>query len=164
MTKRLLIFIAACLSAIPAFAAGLLHPIDHCALVDQRLTSPPTNLAVGADYTFSATLTDNTAQGGENVWCGVPSTATAILASVVAVNPAGPGYLKIWPAGGVEPPRATALNFFKVYDVSISNYPAAPGRLALIKLGTAGTDVGRFTVSTYFFGCQLIVHVEGWVD
>ena len=156
-------FLSLCLSVVlfaaPAMADEL-FPLAHCRIIDTRFSTPPTAIQIGQEYVFSAMLADNTPQGGEALNCGVPPGASAILASVVTINPAGPGYLKAWDTCGVEPAKATALNFFKQWDVAVPNYPISPGRLALIKLSAAGT----FSVESYWFGAgALAVDVEGYL-
>lgn len=136
-----------------------IFPLTHCRLVDTRFSSPPVFMSLSQEYIFSATLPDNSIQGGEPVSCNVPLGSSAIIASIVTVNPSGPGYLKLWDTGGDEPSKATALNFFKVWDTAVYNYPVSPGRLAIIKLSSTGT----FSVETYWFGAYLVVDVEGYL-
>jgi hypothetical protein len=142
-----------------AIHADEIFPLTHCRMVDTRFSTPHIYMQLGQAYTFSAVLPDNSIQGGEPTNCGVPIGASAIVASLVTVNPSGPGYLKTWDNGGIEPDRATALNFFKVWDVAISNYPVSPGRLAIIKLSSAGT----FNVEAFWFGAYLTVDVEAYL-
>lgn len=139
--------------------ADEIFPVVHCRMVDTRWTSPPIYLALSTEYTFNARLSDNSAQGGEPGSCGIPAGASAIVASIVTVSPAGPGYLKAWATGGPEPARATALNFFKAWDAAVGSYPISPGRLAVIPLSPAGD----FSLEAYWFGAYVTVDVEAYL-
>jgi hypothetical protein len=64
------------------------------------------------------------AQGGSATGCGVPSgAATAAVINFVAVNPAGPGDLRITPFG-TPMPTASILNYAAVPGLNIANGPA----------------------------------------
>lgn len=144
-----------------ALAAGAVHPLDHCRIVNYQ---PSGGLTLGTTLTFSACLADSSPQGGQPVACGVPSTAAAIHVSIVAVNPVGSGAFRTWPTGGVEPQVAVALNYFKATDVGTPAYTPAPGRYASIKLGV-GANACLFNVEPYYTAPGgVIVDVEEWVD
>jgi hypothetical protein len=76
--------------------------ITPCRIVDTRSGSG--HLVVGVPRVFQvAGTTGFSAQGGTNGGCGVPTSATAVAATVVAVNEAGPGFLVTWPTGSTQP-------------------------------------------------------------
>ncbi len=60
--------------------------------------------------------------GGKSGGCGIPVGATAIAATITAVDPTHGGYLRAWPNGSTEP-TATVLNF---KDTSISTGVTLP--------------------------------------
>ncbi len=80
---------------------------------------------------------------------GVPSTATAVVATVTATDTAAPGYLTAWPC---DEPRPTA---------SVLNYStgATVAGLAVVPLAADGTAC----LST-FAAAHLVVDVAGWLD
>lgn len=80
------------------------YTVTPCRLVDTRYAAGPTGgpaLAPGAIRSFPVT-------GGI---CGVPPTATAVSVNLTAVQPAGPGYLTLYPGDGAGPPLASNINF-----------------------------------------------------
>jgi subtilisin family serine protease len=79
---------------------------------------------------------------------GVPADATAVMLNLTAVNPAGPGYLTVYPCGQTQP-LASNVNYL-AGDV----VPNA----ALAKLGTNG-NVCIFTLAT----TDIIIDVNGYV-
>lgn len=163
--RKSLVFaaLALTLASSTVYAAGALHPLDHCRIVNYQ---PSGGLTLGATLTFSACLTDSSSQGGQSIACGVPSSPApaAILARVVAVNSTGAGAFRAWPTGGSEPSISVVLNYFKVADVGTPQYTPAPGDLALIKLGVGG-NACLFNIEPYYTSPGgVVVDVEGYVD
>jgi hypothetical protein len=86
--------------------------VPPCRVLDTRLSSPrgpiqageTQSILVTGDLTGGGTVN----QGGATI-CGVPNTATAVFANVVAVNAAGPGHLIVYPFG-TPLPLASTLN------------------------------------------------------
>lgn len=83
--------------------------ITPCRIVDTRLGGGA--LTGGSPRSFvAASSTSLAAQGGNAAGCGIPASAVAIQANVVAVAGAGSGYLKVYPFGATVP-TASYLNF-----------------------------------------------------
>lgn len=100
---------------VPAFLPNpqsqTITAVTPCRIVDTRaaggaLTAGTTrSFAVGGSTGFAA-------QGGNPVGCAIPSSATAVAVSIVAVSPAAGGFLTAWPAGTTKP-LASVLNYVK---------------------------------------------------
>ncbi|MHB8263301.1 MAG: IPT/TIG domain-containing protein [Acidimicrobiales bacterium] len=97
---------------------GSYAPLSPVRIVDTRCgtTSPPgfcANEHLPSQNSSLKTLTPNTpvtvSVGGI---AGIPLTATAVAVNVTAVNPAGNGYISVYPAGGTVPSTSN-LNFQK---------------------------------------------------
>lgn len=77
-------------------------PTPPCRIADTRVAGG--KLTVGTTRAFQVTGTTGfTAEGGTSAGCNVPANATAIAATVVAVDEAGPGFLIGWAKGGTQP-------------------------------------------------------------
>jgi hypothetical protein len=63
----------------------------------------------GSDTTF-------TTQGGNAGGCGIPNSASAIEATVTAID-SGSGFLRAWPASTAQP-NATFLNYDSAFNIS----------------------------------------------
>jgi DNA-binding beta-propeller fold protein YncE len=80
---------------------------------------------------------------------GVPSTATAVVANITAVNPTATSYLTVWPTG-TSPPLASTLNF-------------SPGAVVPNLVEMAIGSSGEISIYNAFGNVDVIVDVEGWV-
>ena len=130
-------------------AGARYHPLVPARLVDTRIPAlffPPTNVffhpnVVGAGATLDLQVAG---QGG------VPAAgASAVILNVTAVNPAGIGYLTVWPTGQVRP-LASNLNFLTGGTVP---------NLVVAKLGADGkVSIYNGSESTV----HLIADVAGW--
>jgi hypothetical protein len=91
-------------------------PIVPCRILDTRKGYG--KLPVGATKTIDVRGSEGTftTQGGNPGGCGIPTGATAIEATVTAVN-SGSGFLRAWPANLVQP-NATFMNYDGVFNVS----------------------------------------------
>ncbi|HXJ78187.1 MAG TPA: hypothetical protein VMS64_05840, partial [Candidatus Methylomirabilis sp.] len=85
-------------------------------------------------------------QGGAAL-CGVPDTAMAVFANVVAVNASGPGHLTVYPFG-IAPPLISTVNFMTgetiANGVLIATCSQGAASCAFdldITMGPAGADV-----------------------
>ena len=96
------------------------HTLVPCRIVDTRDATGPT----GGPALSSGTIRDFPVAGT----CGVPFTAKAVSANVVAVSPTAEGYLTVFPAG-TPIPSASTINF-RAGIVRANN--------AILGLGTAG--------------------------
>ncbi len=120
-------------ATLPA-AASYYVSTPQCRAMDTRATGGP--LSAGQQRVQQI--------GGR---CGVPSTATAVIASVSAVTPAGIGFLRVWPAGAAEP-TATMVNYA---GTSITNSGAVP---------LSGT--GAVAVKNYGATSHVVIDILGY--
>ncbi len=104
-------------------------PLEPCRLLDTRDASSGAGgrlragVAVGLDVV-----------GGS---CGVPAEASAAAIVVTAVEPDGPGFVAVWPAGTPQPPTSV-LNYGVGQVVANSQIVplGADGRLSMLSLAT----------------------------
>jgi hypothetical protein len=83
--------------------------ITPCRIADTRVAGGA--VASGSPRSFvAATSSSLAAQGGNAAGCGIPASAVAIQANVVAVGATTSGYLKVYPFGATVP-AASFLNF-----------------------------------------------------
>src|SRR5690606_412224 len=104
-------------------------PLDACRLLDTRLGGSRLGRTVRAVAVRAADRIGD--QGGQAGGCGVPPSATAIVAAVSAVGPSAPGFLRVG-AGAEQAPPTTLLTFS---DASVTN-------VGTLTLGTGPTDLG----------------------
>ena len=90
-------------------------------------------------------------QGGASNGCAIPTTATAVEATITAVGPAGAGFSRAYPAGTALP-NATFLNFSS--GQSIGNTGTIP-----IATTAATTDL---SVAMFGAGTQVVIDVQGY--
>jgi hypothetical protein len=120
--------------------------VAPCRLFDTRVHNSP--IPAGSTRTLVVGGTaDFPAQGGSSGGCGIPTTATAVTVSLSAVIPAGPGYLRAWPAG-TTPPTATVLNYTKGFNITTG---------ATIPVSSTGMTVEAFASKT-----GLVIDVTGY--
>lgn len=96
-------------TAIPADLELSYVPIAPCRIVDTRQQGgqfAPNNIR---NYYVSGASGIGD-QGGKAGGCGIPLGAKAVSATVMAINAAANGYLRVWPAGTTEP-NATVLHY-----------------------------------------------------
>jgi hypothetical protein len=83
--------------------------ITPCRIADTRVAGGA--VTSGSPRSFvAATSSSLAAQGGNAAGCGIPASAVAIQANVVAVGATSSGYLKVYPFGATVP-AASFLNF-----------------------------------------------------
>lgn len=112
--------------------------LTPCRIVDTRVAGGL--LAAGATRAFQVTGTSGfTGQGGTSSGCGVPSSATAVAATVVAVDETGPGFLKAWPTGS-SPSPSSFLNYANTNLVS-TGVTLSVNSSVTMQAGVSGTDV-----------------------
>jgi hypothetical protein len=95
---------------------GSFVPISPCRILDTR--KGPGKLPVGSQRTIDVRGSEATftIQGGNAGGCGIPAGATAIEATVTAID-SGSGFLRAWPAN-LSQPNATFLNYDSAFNVS----------------------------------------------
>ncbi|MCU1497995.1 MAG: hypothetical protein JWM47_1948 [Acidimicrobiales bacterium] len=145
-TTDYVIDVAGYFTSADADSAGYV-PVTPCRIVDTRLAGGA--LTTRATRSFRVTGTGLAPQGGAAGGCGVPAAATAVVASVTAVDPSANGYARVWPAGQAMP-NATLLNFSA--GQSITN----TGALSLAT-GPGGLSLGNFGATTHY-----VIDVAGY--
>src|SRR5262249_18544463 len=113
-------------------------PVTPCRIVDTRLAADGA-LAGGTARTFDVDGTNLAVQGGSGTGCGIPfRVAAAVTMTIVAVEPAAPGYLTAWGLG--PQPTSSVLNYAaKDVIANTAIIPVAPG---------GGNDFALFTLAT----------------
>jgi hypothetical protein len=112
--------------------------ITPCRIVDTRGGSG--KLQPGVTRVFQVAGTSNfPAQGGNSGGCGVPTSATAVAATVVAVNEAGPGFLVTWPTGSPQS-NSSFMNYANTNLVSSGAQIPINTSINLLA-GVSSTDV-----------------------
>ena len=119
------------------FGAGSpLQPVNPTRLADTRATG------------------DRLAPGGV-LAVDAPAVAATAVVTATAVNPAGPGYLTVYPCG-TPPPVASTLN----YEVS-----GVVANLAVVGVGPAdaggGSTHGQVCITSYA-AADVVVDLAGW--
>jgi hypothetical protein len=131
-------------------------PIVPCRILDTRqatagrlqLSSTRTIDVRGNEITFGI-------QGGNPGGCGIPNAATAIEATITAVD-AGSGFLRAWPANLAQP-NATFMNYGPGLNVSNT------GTITLCGY-TGGGCVGNQDLNLRAYGSatHLVIDVAGY--
>ncbi len=100
----------------PSLPPGSVYvPITPCRVVDTRSGAAgfgrfgPNQIRA---YQVAGSSSKFQQQGGKAGGCGIPDGATAVEASVTAVDQSANGYFRAWPTGEAQP-NATFLNFTK---------------------------------------------------
>ena len=130
-------------------------PIIPCRILDTRKGYG--KLPVGATKTIDvrggeATFTT---QGGNPGGCGIPAGATAIEATVTAVN-SGSGFLRAWPANLVQP-NATFMNYDGVFNVSNTGTVTLCGNNGLACVANQDLNLRAYGTAT-----DLVIDVAGY--
>jgi hypothetical protein len=128
--------------------------ITPCRIVDTRSAGGALQTGVTRSFHVAGTV-GFPGQGGNNGGCGIPSAATAVAATVVAVNEAGPGFLVTWPTGGVQP-FASFMNYANSNLVSSGVTMTINGSVNIVA-GVSNTDM-VLDVSGYYIK-PLFAHV-----
>jgi len=112
----------ATVQVLPAGSAMRFYPVTPCRILDTRDASGPT---LGQPLAGDGTLGSDVAGA-----CGVSPTAKAVAANVTVTQPAGSGYLVVFP--GDEPEPVTSTVHFSAGRTRASN--------THLKLSTSGLD------------------------
>ena len=130
--------------------------ITPCRLVDTRLAGGKIAAGTSRIYTVGGAGPAFASQGGKTNGCGIPAGATAIEATVTAVD-SGSGFLRVWPAN-VAAPNATFMNFTPTFNASNT------GTVAINKC--AGICVlGRdLAVRSFGSATHLVIDVNGYYE
>ncbi|MDA8381383.1 MAG: hypothetical protein M0020_11330, partial [Actinomycetota bacterium] len=147
---------------VPAPSAGVYTPLAPIRICDTRPNNPshlsgPSAQCTGKTLGAGSTLTVGVAGtdvAGTGAGFGVPAGATAAVLNVTAVDPAGAGYLTVWPAGAPRPttsnvnygPGRTVPNLVQVGlgpQGQVSIYASAPTDTAVDLQGYSDTVATR---------------------
>jgi hypothetical protein len=124
-------------------------PVTPCRIVDTRRATEGV-LAAGVARTFDVDGSSLAEQGGSATGCGIPlAVAQAVTMTIVAVQPAGSGYLTAWGLGQ-RPTTSSVLNY--AANAVIANtaiIPVVPG---------GGNDFTLFSLAT----THVVVDVLGY--
>jgi hypothetical protein len=124
-------------------------PISPCRIVDTRLAGGA--IAAGSSRSFfAAGTTGFAAQGGNSSGCGIPSAATAIAVTVIAVGATGTGFLRAW-AFGSTPPLSSFLNYAN--SVAVTGAGNVP---------INGVGARHITVSANLHSTNVVIDVTGY--
>jgi hypothetical protein len=99
------------------------------------------------------------AQGGSAEGCGIPASATAVAATVVAVDETGPGFLRTWPTGA-SAPLASFLNYANTNLVSTGGTITVNGSIN-VSANVSATDVVIDVQGYYVSPMYAVVNVAG---
>jgi hypothetical protein len=123
--------------------------IAPCRVVDTRTAGG--RIAAGATRSFfAAGISGFAAQGGNAEGCGIPSSATAIAVTVIALNGEGAGFLRAW-AYGSAMPVSSFLNYANSEAITGSG-----------NIPINGGGARHFTVSANSHATQVVVDVQGY--
>lgn len=130
--------------------------ITPCRIIDTRLRSLG-KLQVGGAATFAVKGSGPrfAQQGGRANGCGIPAGATAVEATITAVD-AGSGFLRAWPTGQGQP-NATFMNYGP--GVNLSNTGLLPVCGASADACTAGFDLD---LRAFGSATHVVVDVAGY--
>jgi hypothetical protein len=124
------------------------NPVQQCRIVDTRLAVGGA-VAAGSVRAFDVDGSDLSVQGGSAAGCGIPlGVAQAVEVTIIAVQPAGPGFLSAW--GLREQPRTSVLNY------SANDVIANTATVQVVPGG--GPDFALFSLAT----TNVVVEVLGY--
>jgi hypothetical protein len=132
----------------------LYTPVTPCRIIDTRLAGGA--MGAGTTRSFLVTGTDLSSQGGSATGCNIPSGATAAMINFVAVNPAGPGDLRVTPFGTAIP-LAAIVNYAAVPGLNVAN-----GLAVTICDPAATTCTYDFTIQADVSATNLVADVHGY--
>ncbi|MEZ5203500.1 MAG: hypothetical protein R2701_03700 [Acidimicrobiales bacterium] len=92
-------------------------PITPCRIVDTRVVGGRLGDREIRDIQVTGDGSVFAAQGGKANGCGIPAGATAVEASITAVDPLDSGFFRAWPTGE-SMPNATFMNFDRGMDIT----------------------------------------------
>jgi hypothetical protein len=119
-------------TALQDFAPFPFIPLTPCRLVDTRGNAPLTG-----GFLPAATVRNYTLTGV----CNLPTTALAVSLNATVVHPTGPGFLTLYPQGGVFPPVSTLNYLGGDVIVNAAVVPLSPSGGISMALGVSGGDV-----------------------
>ncbi|MCL4449325.1 MAG: alpha/beta hydrolase fold domain-containing protein [Actinobacteria bacterium] len=139
------------------YAGSAYIPLTPARIVDTRCsTYPQPGLCTGENLpnansslsTLSAKQTLSVEVAG---LAEIPTTASAVVLNITAIDPTASGYLTVWPAGEVKP-TASSLNYTSGETVP---------NLSEVALGTTTSCTGCISIYSYA-SSDVVVDVEGY--
>lgn len=138
-------------TVIPEAVGSHYVPIQPCRVLDTRSGGGGVfGPNVQRSYKVRGGGSVFASQGGKAGGCGVPDGATAVEATITAVNPSGNGYTRAWPAG-TGMPNATFLNYTRSQGVTNT------GAVRLSDGGSRDLALRNFGGPTHY-----VVDVQGY--
>ena len=138
-------------------SAQVYVPLPPCRAVDTRTSQGGTGaLAAGELRAFQISGTsgfEGPNAGGCGIPEGTPALASAVMMNIVAAAPTGPGNLRAWPLGDVEP-LASVVNFSAAAGTNLAN-----GVIVPVYGATASSDIN---VRASFSSVDVIIDVLGY--
>ncbi|MFT4228683.1 MAG: hypothetical protein QM602_00170, partial [Microbacterium sp.] len=136
----------------PARSESLFVAITPCRMIDTRAGVGVFGTRFTADAARSYTVTSSglyPSQGGKSGGCGIPTSATAIAATVIAVNPTAKGAIRAWAYGGTAP-TANVLN----YGTTTASSGAT--------IGITPNSVAGLTIKNLDASTHVVIDVTGY--
>ena len=158
-------------AAAPAFAPAVTAPtvqetvyvpIVPCRIVDTRNGTGVghTPLGNGATRAYYVGGTTNfLGQGGTSGGCGIPIGASAITATITAITPSNPGFMRAWPVGSAAP-NATVLSYQKFSIGTGTTLSLGTGAQSLNVKNFGGPSGLVIDVSGYYV-TQMAAYLQG---
>lgn len=136
-------------------------PITPCRIVDTRAAGGRIG-AAGRSFYVAGTA-NFPAQGGTSGGCGIPASATAVSADLVALGGTAPGYMRAYPADAAAPP-ASVLNYQKASSIA-NAVPLSilPGTAEAVTV-TASTSAYLVIDITGYYQQPIAAYIEGSGD
>lgn len=131
-------------------------PIIPCRILDTRKGYGKFGVGTQKAIDVRGNETTFVTQGGNPGGCGIPNSATAIEATITAVNADDGGYLRAWPANLVEP-NATFLNYTPSFNVGNTGTVTLCGANGLSC--NANQDLN---LKTNFGATHLVIDIAGY--
>jgi hypothetical protein len=131
-------------------------PMTPCRILDTRKGYGKLPAGVQKTIDVRGSEATFTTQGGNPGGCSIPASATAIEATVTAID-SGNGFLRAWPANIVQP-NATFLNFTSSFNASNTGaITLCGGSNSLACNANQDLNLQAFTTSTH-----LVIDVGGF--
>jgi hypothetical protein len=131
-------------------------PIIPCRILDTRKGYGKFGVGTKKAIDVRGDETTFVTQGGNPGGCGIPNGATAIEATITAVNADDGGYLRAWPANLVEP-NATFLNYTPSFNVGNT------GTITLCGANGLACNTNQdLNLKTNFGATHLVIDVAGY--
>jgi hypothetical protein len=138
----------------PAKSEAVFVSLTPCRILDTRVHGGA--MAVNATRTFNVGGTSGfVPQGGKSGGCGIPTSATAIAATIGSVGQTHPGYLTAWPSN-LARPLASNLNYGVGQPIATGGtISVQPGVGASLKIFNFGGPTQTWVDVTGYYAPQM---------